>query len=98
MRVRYFAWVRERVGQAEEEIDLPPGIMSVADLIQYLAQKDEGYAAAFSEPDGDSRCYQPGARRTRHAVERGARDRVLSSHDGRIEGGAYRMTRGVEAT
>ena len=50
MRVRYFAWVRERVGQAEEEIDLPPGIMSVADLIQYLAQKDDGYAAAFSEP------------------------------------------------
>ena len=25
MKVRYFAWVRERVGHAEEEIDLPPG-------------------------------------------------------------------------
>ena len=33
MKVRYFAWVRERVGHAEEEIDLPPGVASVADLI-----------------------------------------------------------------
>ena len=39
MRVRYFAWVRERVGQAEEEIDLPPGIMSVADLIQFWRRR-----------------------------------------------------------
>jgi molybdopterin synthase sulfur carrier subunit len=50
MRVRYFAWVRERVGHAEEEIEPPPGVTSVADLIQFLAGKDEGYAAAFSEP------------------------------------------------
>ncbi len=50
MKVRYFAWVRERVGHAEEEIDLPVGVTSVADLIQHLAAKDEGYAAAFSEP------------------------------------------------
>ena len=50
MRVRYFAWVRERVGQAEDEIDLPPGVTRVADLIQFLASRDEGYAAAFSEP------------------------------------------------
>jgi molybdopterin synthase sulfur carrier subunit len=50
MRVRYFAWVRERVGQAEEEIDLPSDVESVADLIRFLSQRDEGYAAAFAEP------------------------------------------------
>jgi molybdopterin synthase sulfur carrier subunit len=50
MRVRYFAWVRERVGHAEEEIDLPPDVASVADLIDWLAKRDEGYAAAFAEP------------------------------------------------
>jgi molybdopterin synthase sulfur carrier subunit len=50
MKVRYFAWVRERVGQAEEEIELPPDVASVADLIGWLAQRDEGYAAAFAEP------------------------------------------------
>ena len=50
MKVRYFAWVRERVGHAEEEIDLPAEVASVADLIQFLSRKDEGYAAAFAEP------------------------------------------------
>ncbi len=50
MKVRYFAWVRERVGHAEEEIDVPADVASVADLIQWLALRDEGYAAAFAEP------------------------------------------------
>jgi molybdopterin synthase sulfur carrier subunit len=51
MKVRYFAWVRERVGHAEEEIDLPAGVTSIADLIEFLSRKDEGYAAAFAQPD-----------------------------------------------
>ena len=50
MKVRYFAWVRERVGHAEEEIDLPPNVASVGDLIDWLSKRDEGYAAAFAEP------------------------------------------------
>jgi molybdopterin synthase sulfur carrier subunit len=50
MKVRYFAWVRERVGHAEEEIELPPEVTSVSDLIQFLSRRDEGYAAAFAEP------------------------------------------------
>ena len=50
MRLRYFAWVRERVGHAEEDLTLPPGVDSVADLMRWLAARDEGYAAAFAEP------------------------------------------------
>ena len=50
MKVRYFAWVRERVGLAEEEIDPPAGVTSVADLMNWLSRRDEGYAAAFAEP------------------------------------------------
>ncbi len=50
MKVRYFAWVRERVGHAEEEIDVPADVESVADLIGWLSKRDEGYAAAFAEP------------------------------------------------
>jgi molybdopterin synthase sulfur carrier subunit len=50
MRVRYFAWVRERVGHAEEEIELPADVANVADLIAFLSRRDEGYAAAFAEP------------------------------------------------
>ena len=51
MKVRYFAWVRERVGHGEEEINLPPDVTHVAGLIAWLASRDEGYAAAFAEPD-----------------------------------------------
>ena len=50
MKVRYFAWVRERVGCAEEDIDPPAGVTSVADLMAWLAARDEGYAAAFIAP------------------------------------------------
>jgi molybdopterin synthase sulfur carrier subunit len=50
MKVRYFAWVRERVGIAEEELDPPADVASVADLIAHLSRRDEGYAAAFAEP------------------------------------------------
>ena len=51
MRVRYFAWVRERVGHAEDEIDIPAGITTVRDLMRWLAARDEDYGAAFAEPD-----------------------------------------------
>jgi len=50
MRVRYFAWVRERVGHAEEDIELPPEVGSVGELMRWLSARDEGYAAAFAEP------------------------------------------------
>ncbi len=50
MKLRYFAWVRERIGRAEEEIDPPDGVTSVADLMAWLSARDEGYAAAFAEP------------------------------------------------
>jgi sulfur-carrier protein len=51
MRARYFAWVRERVGRAEEEIEAPHGVATVAELIGWLAGRDEGYAAAFANPE-----------------------------------------------
>ena len=50
LKVRYFAWVRERIGHAEDELDVPPQVASVGDLMGWLAGLDEGYAAAFAEP------------------------------------------------
>jgi molybdopterin synthase sulfur carrier subunit len=50
VKLRYFAWVRERVGQSEEDIELPAGVANVSDLIAWLAARDEGYAAAFAQP------------------------------------------------
>ena len=50
MRLRYFAWVRERIGLAEEEIEPPPGIATVGDLVAWLTGRGEGYAYAFENP------------------------------------------------
>ena len=37
MKLVYFAWVRERVGKAEEEIAPPPSVATVAELMRWLA-------------------------------------------------------------
>jgi sulfur-carrier protein len=50
LKLRYFAWVRERVGKPEEEIEPPAGIATIADLIGWLSQRDERYAHAFENP------------------------------------------------
>jgi molybdopterin synthase sulfur carrier subunit len=50
VKVRYFAWVRERVGKPEEEIELPAGITTVAELMTWLAGRGEQYAHAFENP------------------------------------------------
>jgi sulfur-carrier protein len=50
VKLRYFAWVRERVGKDEEEIALPASVATVADLMAFLAQQGEEYAHAFENP------------------------------------------------
>jgi sulfur-carrier protein len=50
VKVRYFAWVRERVGKTEEEIDPPAGVATVGELVAWLAQRGDGYAHAFGNP------------------------------------------------
>jgi len=47
VRLLYFAWVRERVGKAEEQIDPPASVATVADLMAWLAGRNEQYAYAF---------------------------------------------------
>mgnify|MGYP001247293791 CR=1 FL=1 len=50
MKLRYFAWVRERIGKPEEDIDLPASVATIADAITFLAQRGEEYAHAFENP------------------------------------------------
>ena len=50
MKLLYFAWVRERVGKAEEDIELPAGVVTVADLVEWLCRRGEEYAHAFENP------------------------------------------------
>jgi len=47
-RILYFAWVREKIGVAEEDIVIPDGVADVAGLIDHLASRGRGYAAAFA--------------------------------------------------
>ena len=50
MKVRYFAWVRERVGKTEEDIDPPAGVATIGDLVAWLTRRGEEYAHAFDNP------------------------------------------------
>ena len=50
MKVKYFAWVRERIGKAEETIEPPASVRTVDDLIGWLAAQGDSYAHAFETP------------------------------------------------
>jgi sulfur-carrier protein len=49
MRVLYFAWVREKVGLAEEDVVPPTGIATVEALIAWLSHRSPGHAEAFAD-------------------------------------------------
>ncbi len=70
MKAVYFAWVRERIGKAEEELDPPGEIATVGELIGWLTARGEGYAYAFEKA----------------SVIRAAIDRAHVKHDARIAG------------
>jgi molybdopterin synthase sulfur carrier subunit len=50
VKLLYFAWVRERVGKPEEDVELPAGVATVSDLIDWLQRRGEEYAHAFENP------------------------------------------------
>jgi molybdopterin synthase sulfur carrier subunit len=50
LKLRYFAWVRERIGKPEEEIVPPAGVATIAELVTWLSQRGEEYAHAFENP------------------------------------------------
>jgi len=52
MKLRYFAWVRERVGKTEEDIEVPADVGTVGELMAWLASRGEEYAHAFANPKG----------------------------------------------
>ena len=70
MKVLYFAWIRERVGKAEEVIEPPASVQTVADLVLWLKGRDEEYAYAFEN----------------HKVVRAALDRVHVRPEAKLSG------------
>jgi molybdopterin synthase sulfur carrier subunit len=49
MKILYFAWVRQRIGIGEENVETPSNIRTVSDLIEWLKQRGEGYGYAFAD-------------------------------------------------
>jgi molybdopterin synthase sulfur carrier subunit len=47
VKLLYFAWIRERIGKADEEVSPPADVLTVADLMRWLAGRGEEYAYAF---------------------------------------------------
>jgi molybdopterin synthase sulfur carrier subunit len=47
IRMVYFAWVRERIGTGEESVDPPETVVTVADLVDWLAKTSAPHAEAF---------------------------------------------------
>jgi molybdopterin synthase sulfur carrier subunit len=47
VKLAYFAWVRERIGKAEEEVEPPRDVATIAELIAWLKGRGEEYAYAF---------------------------------------------------
>ncbi len=72
MKLFYVAWVRERVGRHEEQVEPPAEIRTVADLVGWLRGRGEEYAYAFENP----------------GVVRAAIDRVHAKPDAPIAGAA----------
>jgi molybdopterin converting factor subunit 1 len=49
MRILYFAWVRQKVGVAEEEVSPPPEVRDIAGLVAWLSARSPGHASAFAQ-------------------------------------------------
>lgn len=48
MKIRYFAWLREQIGTAGEEVALPAGVDTVRELIAWLQRRSKAHEAAFA--------------------------------------------------
>lgn len=50
VKLVYFAWVRERIGLADETVELPNDVTTGKQLIEWLSSRGENYAFAMAEP------------------------------------------------
>ncbi|OAM74192.1 MoaD/ThiS family protein [Devosia elaeis] len=50
MKVLYFAWLRERLNRASDEITPPSEIVTLNDLVAWLRARDEALDLAMENP------------------------------------------------
>ena len=49
MELKYFAWIAEIIDKREESLEIPSGIETIGQLIDYLSSIDEAYKKAFEK-------------------------------------------------
>jgi molybdopterin synthase sulfur carrier subunit len=70
VKLLYFAWVREQTGLAQEQIELPGNVRTVADLMAWLKTRGPEFEAAFARAN----------------VIRAAIDQTHVKHDAQVAG------------
>lgn len=50
MKVLYFAWLRERLNRASDEVSPPESVVTLADLVAWLRANDEALDMAMENP------------------------------------------------
>ena len=51
MKIRYFAWVRERIGKPEEILDPPASVATTTDLLAWLKTRGPEYEWALEKAE-----------------------------------------------
>ncbi len=49
MKILYFAWVKQRTGIAQETVELPDTVKTVADVIDWIRTRGPEFAHAFED-------------------------------------------------
>ena len=49
MKLLYFAWLKTKTGRAEEDLPLPAGVGTVAELLSWLEGRGPEFADALSD-------------------------------------------------
>jgi sulfur-carrier protein len=49
VKLLYFAWLRTRIGCAEEEVEVPAHVGTVAALLEWLQSRGDHYAEALRD-------------------------------------------------
>lgn len=51
VKLVYFAWLRERFGMSEEQVDIPETVISVSDLFDWFETRGEAFANVMEHRD-----------------------------------------------
>ena len=51
IKLVYFAWLRERFGMSEEQVELPESVKSISDLFDWFETRGEEFANVMEHRD-----------------------------------------------